>query len=245
VFDTEDWIEFYNPDNVAVDISGWKFVDNDITNQFIFPGGTILGADDYLVLCSDTVKFKLLHPTQNNVLGNLSFGLSSDGDHIMLKDNSGNLIDEVTYSSSGLWTPLPNGSGPTLSLVNPQLDNSLAESWRASGFSGTPGYLNDIYTKTEKENDLVPTEFVLYQNYPNPFNPSTSIQYAISSMQYVTLKVYDLLGREVATLVNEEKLAGVYNVQFTINNVQLSSGIYFYKLQAGSFVETKKMILLK
>jgi hypothetical protein len=93
---------------------------------------------------------------------------------------------------------------------------------------------------------------LLQQNYPNPFNPSTSIQYAIGSTQFVTLQVYDLLGREVATLVNEEKPAGSYNAQFTMNNlpagrqgVQLSSGIYFYKLQAGDFVETKKMILLK
>jgi hypothetical protein len=93
--------------------------------------------------------------------------------------------------------------------------------------------------------DLTPREFSLSQNYPNPFNPGTSIRYAISSTQFVTLKVYDLLGREVATLVNEEKPAGVYNAQFTINNEQLSSGIYFYKLQAGDFVETKKMILLK
>ena len=86
------------------------------------------------------------------------------------------------------------------------MDNSLAESWKASGFSGTPGYLNDIYTKAELENDLVPTEFILYQNYPNPFNPSTKI--SVGSHQYgslQTLKVYDLLGREVATLVNEEK----------------------------------------
>ena len=86
---------------------------------------------------------------------------------------------------------------------------------------------------------------MLKQNYPNPFNPSTSIQYAISSTQFVTLKVYDLLGREVATLVNEEKTAGSYNAQFTMNNVQLSSGIYFYKLQAGDFVETKKMLMIK
>ena len=250
VFDTEDWIEFYNPDNDAVDISGWKFVDDDITNQFIFPGGTILGADDYLVLCRDTVKFKLLYPNQNKVLGNINFGLSSDGDHIMLKDNSGNLIDEVTYSSSGLWTPLPNGNGPTLSLVNPQLDNSLAESWKASGFSGTPGYLNDIYTKTELENDLVPTEFVLYQNYPNPFNPVSTIRYSIPSVTLsgvegsrVQLKIYDVLGNEVATLENEYKSAGTYEVEF--NAAKYTSGVYFYRLQAGSFVETKKMILLK
>ncbi len=101
------------------------------------------------------------------------------------------------------------------------------------------------FIEDEENNFTQPKEFLLQQNYPNPFNPSTSIQYAISSTQFVTLKVYDLLGREVATLVNEEKTAGSYNAQFTMNNVQLSSGIYFYKLQAGDFVETKKMILLK
>jgi photosystem II stability/assembly factor-like uncharacterized protein len=105
---------------------------------------------------------------------------------------------------------------------------------------------NDSTTSAQEQIlNSIPKQFLLQQNYPNPFNPSTSIQYAISSTQFVTLKVYDLLGREVATLVNEEKPAGSYNAQFTINNVQLSSGIYFYKLQAGDFVETKKMILLK
>ena len=86
-------------------------------------------------------------------------------------------------------------------------------------------------------------QFELQQNYPNPFNPSTNIQYAISSMQFVTLKVYDILGREVATLFNEEKPAGIYDVEF--NGTQLSSGTYFYQLKAGSFIETKKMTLLK
>ena len=100
----------------------------------------------------------------------------------------------------------------------------------------------DIPTEVEDQSAII-TEFKLSQNFPNPFNPSTSIQYAISSTQFVTLKVYDLLGREVATLVNEEKTTGSYEVEFDGNN--LTSGIYFYKLKAGSFVETKKMILLK
>ncbi len=89
----------------------------------------------------------------------------------------------------------------------------------------------------------VPGEINLSQNYPNPFNPITSIKYIIDSRQFVNLKVYDLLGREVATLVNEEKPAGTYEIEFDAKN--LSSGIYFYKLQSGSFVDSKKMIYLK
>jgi Secretion system C-terminal sorting domain len=88
-----------------------------------------------------------------------------------------------------------------------------------------------------------PEGFMLDQNYPNPFNPSTSIKYQVSSNTQVSLKVYDVLGNEVAILVNEEKPAGSYEVDF--NAVGLSSGIYFYKLQSASFVETKKMTLLK
>ena len=97
-------------------------------------------------------------------------------------------------------------------------------------------------TDVEVQPELL-KEFSLSQSFPNPFNPSTSIQYAISSTQFVTLKVYDLLGREVATLVNEEKPAGSYDIEF--NASQLASGIYFYKLQAGNFVQTRKMILMK
>jgi hypothetical protein len=117
-----------------------------------------------------------------------------------------------------------------------------------------------IYTKwidaggltviVDNKNDIL-SGFNLSQNYPNPFNPSTTIKYSIPSVtasetkqsQLVTLKVYDLLGNEVVTLVDEEKPSGSHEVYF--NGANLSSGIYFYKLQADSFIETKKMILLK
>ena len=85
--------------------------------------------------------------------------------------------------------------------------------------------------------------FSLEQNYPNPFNPSTVISYRLPETSFVTLKIYDALGREVAVLVNEQKPAGTYEVEFDASD--LSSGIYFYKLQAGSFVQTRKMILLR
>jgi len=89
--------------------------------------------------------------------------------------------------------------------------------------------------------------YKLFQNYPNPFNPSTSIHYAVNSAQLVTLKIYDVLGNELATLVKEEKPAGSYEVVFNASALGggLSSGIYFYRMQAGINIEARKMILLR
>jgi len=87
------------------------------------------------------------------------------------------------------------------------------------------------------------SSYNLEQNYPNPFNPTTNIQFGVSSKQFVSLKVYDVLGNEIATLVDEEKPRGSYEVNF--NATELTSGIYFYQLIAGTFVQTKKMILLR
>lgn len=96
-------------------------------------------------------------------------------------------------------------------------------------------------------NNVKPTASVLSyslsQNYPNPFNPTTTIRYQIPQAGFVSLKVYDILGKEVTTLVNEEKPAEVYNIVF--DGSSLSSGIYFYKLQSGSYTETKKLILMR
>lgn len=99
-----------------------------------------------------------------------------------------------------------------------------------------------LLTDVEDE-DQLPTEFALMQNYPNPFNPSTRIKYSVPQSSNVELKVFDILGNEVATLVNEEQSAGNYKVNF--DAAGLSSGMYFYKLQTDNFVETKKMLLLK
>ena len=112
---------------------------------------------------------------------------------------------------------------------------------------------NPVYVQNENQQ---PEDFVLYQNYPNPFNPSTSIKFTIPSViasttkqsQQVTMKVYDVLGNEVATLVDEQKSAGEYNVEFNSHSGEgrnLTSGVYFYTLSTGNFFSTKKMILLR
>ncbi len=112
-------------------------------------------------------------------------------------------------------------------------------------------YLQEIGVPVDKDLNELPKEFILNQNYPNPFNPTTTIRYSIpsaetknaSSIQRVILKVYDLLGREVATLVDEAKSAGTYTVNF--NGSNLTAGVYFYTLQSGGNTITRKMILLK
>ncbi|MFZ2323910.1 MAG: carboxypeptidase regulatory-like domain-containing protein [Ignavibacteriaceae bacterium] len=100
-----------------------------------------------------------------------------------------------------------------------------------------------IATDAEEDENVVPEYFKLFQNYPNPFNPATNIQFSIPQQSFVTLKVYDILGREVETLVNEQKTAGKYEVNF--NASYLSSGVYFYSIKAGDFIQTRKMVLMK
>ena len=94
-----------------------------------------------------------------------------------------------------------------------------------------------------QQEEVSPFTFQLFQNYPNPFNGSTIIEYSVTKRSNVHLAVYDILGREVATLVNEEKESGIYSVQFTNNN--LSSGLYFYRMKAGNVTISKTMLLLR
>lgn len=98
-------------------------------------------------------------------------------------------------------------------------------------------------TSIEEEVNSLPEEYLLKQNYPNPFNPTTTISFSIGRAEFVTLKVYDILGKEVATLFNNFLNHGNYNFDF--NASSLSSGVYLYRLQTESFSQTKQMILLK
>ncbi|MDP2302305.1 MAG: T9SS type A sorting domain-containing protein [Ignavibacteria bacterium] len=122
---------------------------------------------------------------------------------------------------------------PVETIADDSIFSSLI-SKSSNFFDGTTGI------ESEK---LLPTQFQLSQNYPNPFNPSTVISYQLPAFSHVVLKVYDLLGNEIVTLVNEEKAAGKYSIVF--NSDGLASGLYFYTLKSGSFSSTKKMIFIK
>jgi hypothetical protein len=139
------------------------------------------------------------------------------------------------------WTRTDTGLATQWSMAITLVGSDLyAGSW-GQGVWRRP--LSEIISSVGASNLTVPAKFYLDQNYPNPFNPSTTINYQLPRQSQVTLKVFDVLGREVSTLVNENKKPGSYEVEF--DGSKLPSGVYFYRLQAGIFLETKKLLLLK
>ena len=166
-----------------------------------------------------------------------------------------NSMDEIYEYGSTYATNLPQGSlvGGTvgsayfgedfssviLSFPLYYIDQNSATSFVNYILNNKFGLTTDI----ENEEAKIPTSFSLMQNYPNPFNPTTKIKYQVSSIEKVSLKIYDILGREIAKLVNELQAPGTYEVEFDAS--KLSSGVYFYSLNAGEFSAVKKLLLLK
>jgi len=224
----DDWIELYNPGDDPVDIGGmyitdaltdptlWKIPD---TNSVM----TTIPAKGYLVLWADK------QPAQGVL--HLNLKLSAGGEDIGLYGSDGiSEINALTFNSQE--TNVSYGRFP-----------DGGDYW-AFFLESTPGATNDNAVSVNDNNeDLVITEYKLSQNYPNPFNPSTVIKFSIPESDFVTLKVFSVLGQDVAELVNEVKAAGNYKVIFDAS--QLTTGIYFYTVQAGKFSLTKKMLLLK
>jgi len=169
-----------------------------------------------------------------------SYGSGSDYDYATIKYNVSGIREWVIR-----YDGLANDEDKSVSLAVDDAGNVFV-----TGISLGVGTNNDYatikYSQTtgiETISDHIPIEFSLSQNYPNPFNPNTIIPYQIPERSSVTLKVFDVLGNEVANLLNEEKEAGNYESTFKAGS--LSSGVYFYQIKAGDFINTKKMILIK
>jgi phosphatidylserine/phosphatidylglycerophosphate/cardiolipin synthase-like enzyme len=170
-----------------------------------------------------------------------------------LVDSYSSTSDPQTITGSHNWSASANEKNDenTLIIHDLYIANQYMQAFKAMyNFMGGTSDFDVPTIVSVNEDESIPTEFVLEQNYPNPFNPSTTINYSIPvetfrgmSATNVTLKIFDILGREVATLVNKEQSAGSYSVTFDASS--LTSGMYFYKLQYGSSVQTKKMMLLK
>ena len=156
----------------------------------------------------------------------------SNYDKLFFSADTGNTWQEVQIINESL-------EAKNIEFINDSIGFILCDEGKFYATENNGGIITDICSNKL----LVPKNIALYQNYPNPFNPSTKIKYQIPSERFVQLKVYNILGTEIETLVNEVQSAGEYSVNFNAKN--LVSGVYIYKLIAGEFVETKKMILVK
>ncbi len=247
-FDPDDWVELYNPTSETISIGLWEFKDENDDHVFTIAEDVSLAPDQYLVLCKDGAAFTALFPDVSNYVGDLGFGLSGGGELIRLFDSSGVLVDAVEYDDFSPWPEAADGNGPTLELINPSLDNALAESWSASTGNGSPGAINTSYLTNDDEDFILPTEFIVHNNFPNPFNPTTTISYELPKNSFVNIIIYDLLGREVKVLVSGELVSGFHEIIWDGKDNfgrSVGAGVYFYLIKAGEFRQMKKMVLLK
>ena len=144
-FDPGDWVEIFNPNMLPLNISGWKFKDENNYPFFTIPEGTEIDPVGYLILCQDVSKFTALFPDVQNYMGSFNFDLSSDGELIRLFDSQNEIVDCVEYNNTDPWPVKPEGVGFTLELKDFTLDNMLGENWRASALvQGSPGWPNII-----------------------------------------------------------------------------------------------------
>ena len=222
----DDWVEFFNPTDQPLNMSGLYLTD-DLTNltKWKFPDSMdVIMPEGYLLIWCDEDETQGIKHT--------NFKLNTDGEMLVLTRANGiTIIDSISFgaqSSNQSYGRILDGDD-VWSIMTP-----------------TPEYSNTQLNISK--NDIIPRKYYLSQNFPNPFNPTTNIHYSIPRSTFVKITIYDLMGREVARPVNDFQLKGNRSVKWDAVNNQggsVAGGIYLYKIQAGDFVKTRKMIFLK
>lgn len=257
----EEWVEIYNTTGQEIQLNGWTLVDDNGNSQsFTFANKHKIGGNTFMTLALDRKDFKALYNKNADDFVNLP-PLNNGGDVLVLKDASGNVIDAVAWEGganslvSG-WgsTSLPSaGEGNSIYRSDLGTDTDTYNDWTTSSDLGSPMTQSDgtffasVNDNTESRveegpGEELPAEVTL-GNFPNPFNPTTQIAYTLPEAQRVKVTVFNMLGQQVATLVDGFTEAGAHQVVFDAS--AMSSGLYLYSIQTSSTVITKKMMLIK
>jgi hypothetical protein len=267
-----EFIELKNVGSTSLSLAGVHFIEG---IEYTFPNEASVSPNGFVVLASNSSLFQKrygLAPT-----GEYNQQLDNAGERLTLVAAAGDTLFTVRYNDKAPWPETADGLGYSLVAknINGLGNPDSSDYWRASLYiHGSPGR-DDLVTGIEHASNRQPSVFQLNQNYPNPFNPKTTISYQLRANSSVTVTVYDLLGQEIAVLVNQEQSAGSYSVDW--DATKFSSGVYFYRLSAvssarrdlvpandqdgqanhastvsvsggqigGSFIETKKLMVLK
>lgn len=233
-WDTEDWIELYNKSGNMINLSGWKISDTDESHAYIIPDGTILDAGQYLVVCRDQEIFSSFYPFISTV-GNMDFGLSSDGDCVRLYDLTGSLADEVCYEKESTWPDASNGF--TLALKDPYLNNSLPDSWYSRSDNGTPGaenLLNPIVS------GLTPDSAEL-TIYPNPYTGGTL---SISLADPIPTGELSLISLDGKIWLQQHVTVQTAKIEIELPPF-IPEGLYILKIQSADQSYFSKLLIAK
>ena len=235
-FDNANWT-VYNTSNSGLANNQINDIAIDNINNIILAYGAIqkfTGSSWHNIILPDTLNYNI--EVEADSLGNIWTSTFQRG---IVKIDPWNNFTVYNNQNSGLI-------GDNQMVHSTRVDNK-GYKYFCTNDGGVSIYKGDLVLGIENIPDgTTVSDFKLFQNFPNPFNPTTKISYAIPQNAFVELKVFNLLGQEIATLVNQEKPAGNYECRiYNVSNLQLSSGIYLYRLKAGDYVQTRKMILLK
>ena len=220
-FNPDDWIELYNPNSTAVDLSNWQIKDDDDTHIFTIPEGTQIGGEDFLVFVKDAFDFISVFPNMS-YLGELGFGLGGS-DSVRLFNSTGTLQDEVVYQSDAPWPSCADETGYTLELIAPDLDNTLPENWDCINVNGSPNAINNSELSTE--NSTIDTIIV----YPNPVK---NLLYIGGHNDRFDVEVYSILGQKVITI----------NATNQVNLSLFDHGMYLLKIKAKTATIIRKVM---
>jgi len=214
--DAGDWIELHNPSSVDLDLSGWYIQDENDENIYQLPNIN-LEPNQFAIIVADADKFESIYPNID-FIGEIDFGFSSD-DQVRLFDSNGFIIDSVDYNNMAPWPTSANGEGYTLELINPSLDNNLAENYNTINTHGSPGRSNVLDTSVDDK-------YLLHslRVFPNPTSDILNVNFTLSSSEIVDLELINMDGRIVQTLQSIECHSGKNKLSVDVKD--LITGAY-------------------
>jgi hypothetical protein len=244
--DTKDWVELYNAGNTSVNLKNWIISDSGPEAGFTFPSDIILSPGMFIVVCREIAAFRLILPKVKNTTGDMNFGLSSSGDDINLFDPQGNLIDFVNFTPNPPWPTDANGTGASIELINPILDNNAGNNWRSRSDGGTPGERNFLTDVTSPDENSL--SGCTLSCFPNPFRDYTTIRVEVIKPGKYKLEIYDLQGRLLKILADQIFEPGPYYIDWGGKNSikgLLQAGVYIIRFSGVNQVCNLKVVYLE
>lgn len=236
---TEDWVELYNRSLGPVDLSGWTLWDKSSGEEYEIPPRTVLQPKQYMVFSRHLPDFKRFYPEMKNLRGELPFGIDGSGDGIALVDPLGSIHDLVEFASTAPWPTEPLGTGSTLELINPGLNNYLAENWKASlNKTGTPGEKNTHVVSVGPELEI--RSGFEAKVYPSPFSEYAMITFTLEERADVMITIYSATGSMVMAFDRAGYEPGKHTVTWTPGS--MPAGIYLVHIRTHADARTIKVI---